>query len=323
MSVLRCVLGAWNDTFCTFLVPRVLFIRSLTDSELQKQFNDSINKGLQWIHLTRVLENIPGREIATLLAEVDDEHIVLKMQDEIQAHKERDISKRLEQRDLSGFVRFACMMKCSPNSTEMLGANGTTPQASPDNGSSTMVATAMKYYPNGSLEEYLKRYNPPWNRIVPIACEVVRIVYGAYITAQFCHGDLFAKNVLLDHDLNPVITNFDKASFDCPGFKFWIDLTVFFDDVGRHAPQSSQDGGLNDIVLQHVLQHICDDPTADLANSIINALELSTTPLPGVTCEILNLSPGIGSPHAIPGHQGPAGTPPHPSAPLHATKSQR
>lgn len=281
MSVMRCVLGEWNASFCTFLIPRsvltTLLCNSLTDSSFQNMFDDSIRGGREWIHLQKVLQNIPGRDIATLIAAVEGEQIVLKLQPALQAQKERDVCRRLEQGGVTGFIHFACMLRCGIASAGSLGPSGTTPSTCLVTGCS-VVATAMEYYPNGSLEDYIQQNQTPWTTIVHVLCDVVNNSYRAYTFAGFCHCDLFAKNVLLDKDLTPIITDLEKAEFDSPGQSFWRDMTDFFDDITRHAPKLSKERDLQDIIRKHVVMPRAYNihPTQDGVDALVHSL-LSNT----------------------------------------------
>jgi serine/threonine protein kinase len=92
------------------------------------------------------------------------------------------------------------MLRCGHVSTELLGPSGTPPLTSLITGCS-MVAIAMEYYPNGSLDVYIIQNQPPLTTILNILCDVVYNSYRAYSIARFCHGDLFTKNILLDIDI--------------------------------------------------------------------------------------------------------------------------
>ncbi len=274
-------MGEWDASFCTFLIPRslltTLLYNSLPDSSFQDLFDASIRGGREWIHLQKVLQNIPGRDIATLLAAVDGQQIVLKLQPVLQAQKERDVCKRLEQEGIKGFIHIACMLHCGPASTKLLGPSGTPPLTNLVTGSS-MVAIAMEYYPNGSLEDYIKKHEPPWTTIVHILCDVVCNSYKAYTFARFCHGDLFAKNVLLDKDLKPIITDLEKARFDSSGQNFWMDMTDFFDDIIRHAPLLSRERDLQKTLRQHVLRPRAYNiqPTQQCVDALVHSLQSDT-----------------------------------------------
>lgn len=264
MSVMRCVLGEWNASFCTFLIPRSVLttLLCLTDySSSQDLFDDSIRGGGEWIHLQNVLQGI---DIAALIAAVEGEQIVLKLQPALQAQKQIDVCSRLEQ--VKGFIR------CGTASAVPLG-----PLTSLATGCSTEYypnVVAMEYYPNGSLEDYIRHHQTPWTTIVHVLCDVVRNSYRAYTLAGFCHCDLFAKNVLLDKDLTPIITDLEKAEFDCPGQSFWRDMTGFFDDITRHAPKLPNERDLHDVIRQHVVTPRAYNiqPTQDGVDALVHSL---------------------------------------------------
>jgi len=74
----------------------------------------------------------------------------------------------------------------------------------------------------------------------------------AYSIDRFCHGDLFTKNVLLDRDLKPIITDLERAHFDSFGQQFWMDMTDLFDNIIRHVPILSNEGGVEKIIQQNI-----------------------------------------------------------------------
>lgn len=262
-----------------FLVNKVALKKSVASSKTrrgggsscQDSIDEQIDGGKHWITLTKLLQNVKGKGIATLVAKIPDREVVVKVQEIVAARKELEVFEALAHRKLGGFLRPFCFFTCDgarggsegtreyvESLTEgygLCGAKGT-----------AMGVIVMPHYSKGSFEDYLKEKGRNDVKTVKmIASVVVSTVFDAFNAAGFVHGDLFPKNILIGDGMVPVLTDFELAEF------FWIDLGGFFDSLIKYGYTE-----FDEFQRKHVLMNRAygRSPDATMRDSIIADLKI-------------------------------------------------
>ena len=230
---------------------------------------ESIENNVQWLQLTQTLQNIPGKGIATMVGNIDSLEVIVKVQMHDRAKSEYGVQQRLK--DLSGFVEYTCFFTCEGDKRyiESFSLAKDARRLCKEKGVS-MGVIVMPYHKNGSFEEYLMT-NPDKDAIKKIICVVVSHVFEAYTVEGFTHGDLFAKNIVLDKDYGPVILDFEKSKFSTDVSRFWLDLDDFLNDVARFSFAQELEG----ISRMHVVMNRAyrKRPTDDILDSLLSAIK--------------------------------------------------
>ena len=232
------------------------------------------------MQLVTTIQNIKGKGIATLLGKVKEKDVIVKVQFADQAKNEHDIQQTLKSNDVQGFVEFLCFATCEGDKDyiESFALFNDASRLCKAKGVS-MGVIIMPYYKNKSFEDFLKTYvkvdkEKISSRIVE---KTIRSLFDAYDKTGFTHGDCFPKNVVLDHEYQPIIIDFEKSAFDSPNkvMRFWRDIDDFMGDVSRYVFH----GKLDDICRGHVFMNLAmnQGPTEDNIRKLIDAVsELSS-----------------------------------------------
>lgn len=191
---------------------------------------DIDNKSNTWLQLTKVLQNIRGKGIATMIGKIDSKNVIVKVQMGDEATKEIETQLRLEKQE--GFIKYNCDFTCDGNKEyieQFSTVNEQTKLCSTKG--SNMKIIIMPYYENGALETIMKTIDKA--RIKRILVTIIKNYASAYRDLGFTHGDFFAKNIVLDHNMEPIIIDFEKSQFQdsYKRDKFWNDLDNLFLDV--------------------------------------------------------------------------------------------
>lgn len=205
-------------------------------TDCQKSIDDSIETDMQWIQLVKILQNLRGKGIATMLGKIATQHaeaeteVVVKVQMDDNAQHELAVQSVVA--GLPNFVKYHCSFKCDGDKTYIEEFSTFKEQQLCRAGGTSMGVIVMPFYPNGSLEDQLKAkpLSPSLDMSLVIT-SVVRAVFKAFIEREFTHGDLFCKNILLDQEWHPIITDFERSEITGNASAFWRDLDAFFGDL--------------------------------------------------------------------------------------------
>ena len=234
----------------SFIVKKSVLKRLLRGGSLECQKNIDADPG--WLQLSQVLQNIPGKGIATMLGKIPEQQVVVKAQLRAEAQSEFDIQDRLK--DYAGFVKYLCIFECDGDkeyisrfafvndATKICRAKG-----------NSMGVIIMPYYANGSLEDLLKSgvdtATDKSKLVKDTVVSVIGYLKDAYIDSGFTHGDLFTKNILLDANNKPVIIDFEKSYFDKSISTFWRDIDDLLGDVSRYLYKTQIDDACRVIMI--------------------------------------------------------------------------
>ena len=152
-------------------------------------------------------------------------------------------------KDVPGFVNFTCHFTCKEDTTYIEAYSKPTQRVC-----TSMSIIVMPYYPLGSLEEHLRERRCSHETLKTVVCKVLRIVFKAYATYGFTHGDLFPKNVLMVSETEPILCDYEKSQLHDKNkvSQFWRDLDDFLGDVSRYAFKSALDA----LTLQHLYMNL-------------------------------------------------------------------
>ena len=214
-------------------------------SDCQKESDDAIDDGQEFVVLRDILQNIQGKGIATAIGNVKGREVVIKVQSAAAAHKENMVGEKLKASQWShGFASFACMFVCNSKATNVTRfgvPQSTNPSAKVciDKGSTTGIIV-MPYFEGGSFEDFLRKNASDVSTVKATMAKVLEVVFGAYSDEGFTHGDLFTKNVMFDGIAGKgdvKIIDFEMSRFDDDRKldAFWRDIDDFLGDVARYA----------------------------------------------------------------------------------------
>lgn len=237
----------------------------------QEKIDANINSRKdEWLQLTHILQNIQGKGIATVLEK--HKAVVLKVQLAEKAKQEYEIQNKLK--DLPGFIRFDCIFTCKGDAEYIknYGMSGTPKQRLCSAKGSTMGIIMMPYYPLESFDKFMRKGMGTGRRRLDILARVIENVYHAYKKKGFTHGDLFAKNILLQDNLQPVIIDFELSQFNHNKSQFYRDIYDLFSGALHAMPKHS--ASLNEICRQHVVMHMAynREPTDENISKLLDAV---------------------------------------------------
>jgi len=208
----------------------------------------AIDQGFAWVQLNRILQNIPGKGIATMLGTIDTKDVLVKVQLADEARAEYDIQERIKAARLRGFVHYTCMFMCDGDKDYItrfgeVQLNSAVPVCRGKG--ENMGVILMPFYQNESFWKFLTNHKKDGTidskkpEIIRITTTVLSYIYDAFTTANFLHGDLYPKNVVLDNDNNPVIIDYERSRFDDESdqrvlTKFWQDIDGFLNDISYY-----------------------------------------------------------------------------------------
>lgn len=202
-------------------------------SNCQESMNDQIVNNKQWLDIIKVLQNIPGKGIATMIGNIKNSEVIVKIQMEKESHHEFNIQNELK--NINGFIKYYCQFFCEGDK-DYIEQYSTVKQGRLCKAiGNNMGIIIMPYYNNGCLEDQLKKGSINIINIRNVITKVIQSMFDAYEHCEFTHGDLFTKNVILDNDYNPIIIDFEKSSVHKSNTdRFWRDLDDFLGDIARY-----------------------------------------------------------------------------------------
>jgi len=244
-----------------------------TMRDCQTNIESDIDNGkATWLQLQKVIQNIPGKGIATILGTIQGTDVVVKAQETGEANKEYAMQAKLA--DLPGFVQYHCLFTChvakdyiqsfaTVNEQKMLcTAKG-----------NSMGVIVMPYYKNGSFEEVLKRASLDKDKCINIWKAIIVNYVGAYNAKEMTHGDFFTKNVVLDDDMQPFILDFEKSQFNAERRRdmFWNDMDNMCLDLSRYTAFSSQIYDVARVLTIH--RAYGQEPTPEIIRDLLAAID--------------------------------------------------
>jgi serine/threonine protein kinase len=243
----------------------------------QEEMDKQIDRKNQhaWLQLQRALQNVPGKAIATMVGHVHKHgDVIVKVQMASLAKREWDTAQHLK--DVRGFIQFLCYFTCAGDAKYIEDFSPlTTHKHVCIKKGSQMGIVMMPFYPSGSLEDWLVKLQQNNAQSVAflklILCKTTFYVFQAFSQKGFTHGDLFAKNILLQ-DTEPIVIDYEKSSLSPDNHqRFWRDLDDLFGDVGRFVMGRE----LDEISRRHIYMNLAYDrpPTARHIRDICLALQ--------------------------------------------------
>lgn len=190
------------------------------------------------LKLTRILQNIKGKNIVTLFGVLNKENnIVIKVQDYENAKKEYDINKLLQINKLQGFIKFKCFFSCNINEqfkNANKNNNVSTVELCKNIGNNEGIIL-MKYHEYKSLEDFLvndiEKNKDQLMLLIEIIPQIIENYMNAFTLIGFRHGDFFLKNIVLTIRKKSLIIDFEKSNNDGKLMDFWLDIRNFFDSL--------------------------------------------------------------------------------------------
>lgn len=226
------------------------------DRTCQQEINDQIEGQHAWLALKSLLQNIPGKNIATMIASINSKDVVVKVQSTENTAREFTLSETLTGYNYgvargAQFIKYTCMFTCGGNEDYIEAFGEVTlnkGQICAIKGDS-MGIILMPYYDKGSFES-IKTLK--WEDAIEILCSVLELSYKSNISIGFVHGDLYLKNILIN-ETKPVIIDFEKSTFNDARMitTFWYDIEGLLNDFTRYYRNKSYE--IDDICRKHVV----------------------------------------------------------------------
>lgn len=206
-----------------------------------------------WLSIEKTLKIIQTYDKSRVFYGVleKNQQVVVKIGDDKSITNEYNIGDKLKYR--KGFIKFLCYFECDDDFLSYINPMAHKNYLCKGQGNSMRVIV-MPYYMNGSLGDYC------WNNDnidVLKSCikQVVLIIWINFSRYGFVHGDLHAKNILLDNvqptnlilsyniknkkieiqkkQFEPIIMDFENSTFEDKNnptsiVKFYWDFNKFF-----------------------------------------------------------------------------------------------
>jgi len=235
----------------------------------QEKIDEEISRGRLWLQLNKLLQNIHGKGIATMIGKIETNQVVVKIQLNEQAQQEFNIQSKLK--NLPGFIQYNCIFTCGGNKEYIEQfSNVRQTRLCKEKGDSLGIIV-MPYYANGSLDDYI--VNISKEEIKNILIKIIQDYTNAYRTTTFVHGDLFCKNIILDDNNNPIIIDFEKSQFNyerkCD--IFWNDLDNLCIDISRNIHLSVKMYDIARVLTLHRAYNR--EPTKEVIDDLIKEIE--------------------------------------------------
>jgi len=180
--------------------------------------------------LTVLNGNVRAKHTMVINAVVKEFHnkIVVKIgKTNALVRQEYNISKKLIDAGVHGFIRMDCVFSCK-NSIEKykIGEqiDEDTFQLCDSNGNDNIDVIIMPFIGKGIT---LKNYLVDAIKYKKILKQVVENLFSAFSKTGFVHGDMHFGNILIDDDGEPIIMDFDTSVFvsqSVSQWGFWADL---------------------------------------------------------------------------------------------------
>lgn len=187
----------------------------------------------RWLILSQILQNLPGKGIASFSGNINGKDVVVKAQTLDEAKHEYDFVDILK--DIPGFIQYECFFTCEGNKETIEKFATVTEKTKLCTQKGTgMGVIVMPYYKQGSLELYLRQNTKSKEAVKQILIAVIKNLYTAYARVKFTHGDCFAKNIVLSDALEPIIIDFERSQISGSKVQFWRDIDSLFGDIARY-----------------------------------------------------------------------------------------
>jgi len=244
--------------FTSFVIDKSIFKSLIKQNKsggsgntCQENIDKEIDNKHKWLQLDKILQNIPGKGITTLIGKINTQNIIIKAQIEVEAQKEYTIQEKLK--GCHGFIKYTCIFTCGHDKEYIEKFSHVKDEKLCKLHGNTMGVIIMPYYSNGSLEDYLKQ-NKSSNKssqIKEILIKIIENYVKAYTQHGFTHGDLFTKNIVLDDNIEPVIIDFEKSNFNDERklSTFWRDLDDLLGDISRYMFRNELDNASRIIMI--------------------------------------------------------------------------
>ncbi len=233
----RILLGHTTKMNASFIVRKSKLKNILKGGDIsncQQNMDEQIDKYTKWIDLVKVLQNLDGKGIATMIAKIKTSYVVVKVNLKINSDKEYIISQRLE--NINGFLKYHCIFYChgSKEYIEKYGQGNVSSVELCENKGNSMGIIVMPYYKNGSLEENLKNKKLNLEQLKNILIKVIQNYINAYEKLNFVHCDFFSKNIILDDNNEPIIIDFELSNFESSSYWFFRDIQNLIEDIQKN-----------------------------------------------------------------------------------------
>lgn len=253
---------------CTSWIVKKTLVKKLIGGKLE-DCQTHIDNNPKWLQLKEVLQNIRGKGIATMIAKISSQDVVIKVQLSSDAKKEYDFQEKLF--NDNGFIRYDCYFTCDGNKEYIESFSTMNEQTKIcQNKGTSMGIIVMPYYKNGSLESSLNTKTK--DELKTILKTIIQNYRNCYMKKHFTHGDLFCKNIVLSDKNAPIIIDFEKSSI---GNKnkcdiFWNDLDNLCLDLSRHQDM----GKLLDITRVLIINRAYRNEPSDIVmNDLMKAID--------------------------------------------------
>ena len=244
--------------------------------EINKEIDNNSND-YTWIQLKRILQNIKGKGIATLLGKISEHQndVLVKVQLKEEALNEYKIQQRIK--DIDGIVPYNCFVTCGGDKKyiEDYGPPLKPYQKLCTKKGSELGIIIMQFFHLGSFEIYLKEksINRDPNVVKVIICKSIYILFKLYRAYGFTHGDFFSKNIILRSITDPLLIDFEKSSFNEEGklSLFWRDIDCLLMEVSGYIFKNE----LSEISNKYVIisRAYNKEPTPELISEICKDLQ--------------------------------------------------
>ena len=253
------------------------------DTTCQEEIDNEIDNSSErhtWLQLKRVLQNIKGKGIATMMGHIDKAHddVLIKVQLTTDALREYNIQQRIK--NIDGIVPYTCFVTCGGDKKyiEEYGPPLKPYQKLCTKKGSELGIIIMPYFPLGSFESYLKHDSDVKKTAVVklIVCKSIYTLYKVYSLYGFVHGDFFTKNIVMRDLRDPILIDFEKSSFNDKDklSLFWRDIDCLLGDVSTYMFRTE----LSAITHKHVIMSRAynKEPTSTIIADICRDLQKIT-----------------------------------------------
>jgi len=261
-------------SFTSFIVKKSI-LKKLVGGAIkncQKHIDDQIEgNNTSWLQLQKVLQNVRGKGIATMIGKIESKTVIVKVQSASLAQHEYDIQRQLE--NMKGFIKYHCLFYCGGSKAyiEQFSTVGENTKVCKNKGSDIGVII-MPYYTNGSLEDVLNKIED-LEKLKSILRTIILNYSLAYRSLGYVHGDFFCKNIVLDSDNIPIIIDYEKSHFkhyrNCD--IFWNDLDNLCLDMSKNKLLSQKMFDIARVFTIHRAYQ--QEPTEQVITDILRAID--------------------------------------------------
>lgn len=158
----------------------------------QNDMNKQIDTNEQWLSLSKIIQNIPGKGIASLLGQVKETDIVVKVQLQDSAIQEYNFlaGDNSPLKDINGFIKYYCYFNCE-GTKEYIESYSTMKEiklcphqrkadarGKPQGKGSSIGIIVMPYYKKGSIQDNIINLSKKDMKIILI--KIINIYYEAF-----------------------------------------------------------------------------------------------------------------------------------------------